>query len=70
MSGVIMLWLATHTESPAGPAKFAVYGYGEVQVAESAPLEAGRNMPAATPVVFLGRTPPKLEAALEIQDIH
>ena len=70
MSGAIMLWLATQTQSPAAPAQFAVYGHGEVPLVESARLEARGSPPRPMPVVFLEGTPPKLEAALEIENIH
>ena len=70
MSGAIMLCLATQTQSPAVPAQFTVYGHGEVPLTESPRLEEGGNKTRPMPVVFLEGTPAKLEAALEIQNIH
>jgi hypothetical protein len=67
ISGAILLWLATHMQSPAAPAQFAVYGRGDDQ---SARLEAGGNMSRETSVVFLEATPSKLEAATEIPNMH
>ena len=69
VSGAIMLWLATNTQTSLPPANFAVYGRGEVQVSEGAPLEASENVQATT-VVFLEGATPKLEAPFELPNLH